>query len=232
MADMRNFYHRLDELNDKLDGLSLHENNVARLCYAMNTYAKMTDIVPEHESMVVFRAGLYHDIGKACVNKLYEGLMGMEGFGKNEFMKIKQHPLLGVQLLFLIASEEGIDFDNPLIRTYQNGILFHHERLNGSGYMGFSGDNIPHIARIIGVADCFSAGIERRVYEQPKTPEKVLSEIKEDCEKGLLDKKYYEYLYGAYKNNLFRLKGSEIILDNKLSTEICTKIASEFNIAL
>jgi response regulator RpfG family c-di-GMP phosphodiesterase len=62
------------------------------------------------------------------------------------------------------------------------GAKFHHERYDGTGYPnGLSGENIPEIARIIGVADAYDAMASNRSYRNALPQEVVRSEI----EKGI-----------------------------------------------
>ncbi len=69
-----------------------------------------------------------------------------------------------------------IDFPWPIA----NMILYHHERLDGSGYpRGCSGDDIPFNARIIAVADVVEAMLSHRPYRQALSLEEVLRELQE-----------------------------------------------------
>ncbi len=54
----------------------------------------------------------------------------------------------------------------------------HHERWDGRGYPdGKRGEEIPHAARIVAVADAFQAMIEPRPYREPRTREAAVAEI-------------------------------------------------------
>lgn len=121
----------------------------------------------EKEQEAVFYAGLLHDIGKIRVpesvinspNKLTE----------EEFNQIKLHPVSGYHILKDI-------YEDRLIAV---GAKFHHERYDGSGYPnGLSGENIPEIARIIGVADSYDAMTSNRSYRKALPQQVVRSEIK------------------------------------------------------
>ena len=58
------------------------------------------------------------------------------------------------------------------------GILYHHERPDGTGYpQGLTGDQIPLIAKIIGLADAFDAMTSKRVYRDAMSIKKALAEI-------------------------------------------------------
>ena len=64
----------------------------------------------------------------------------------DQFKIIKTHPERGCHLMSHASLEN----------TVLDGINFHHERLDGSGYpYGITGDSIPLIARIIAVAEYY-----------------------------------------------------------------------------
>ena len=58
------------------------------------------------------------------------------------------------------------------------GAKYHHERYDGRGYPeGLSGENIPLVARIIGVADAYDAMTSNRSYREVMPQDVVRSEI-------------------------------------------------------
>ncbi len=58
------------------------------------------------------------------------------------------------------------------------GILHHHERLDGLGYpMGLKGSQIPEFARVIAVADAFDSMTSTRSYRNARTVEEAIDEI-------------------------------------------------------
>ena len=118
----------------------------------------------------VFITGMLHDVGKigipnAIINK--PGKLSDE-----EYEIIKTHPAIGAEILEKITTI-------PFIAT---GAHWHHERYDGKGYPdGLKGEEIPEIARIIGVADAYDAMTSKRSYREPLPQEVVRSEI----EKGI-----------------------------------------------
>jgi HD-GYP domain-containing protein (c-di-GMP phosphodiesterase class II) len=86
----------------------------------------------------------------------------------DEFEKIKLHPQIGYDILK----------DIPSLRDILPGVLHHHERYDGRGYPhGLSGEDIPLMARIIGVADTFDAMSSNRAYRAKMSRDVVLAEI-------------------------------------------------------
>ena len=71
--------------------------------------------------------------------------------------------------------------------------LFHHERLNGSGYLGMSGKAICRAARMVAVADAFDAMTHDRSYRKAVCVEQAFAEIKKNSGR-LFDEKYVDAL--------------------------------------
>jgi len=58
-------------------------------------------------------------------------------------------------------------------------VLYHHERWDGRGYpFGLKGEEIPLGARIISVADAFSAMTDRRPYRELLSFDAALEELR------------------------------------------------------
>ena len=54
----------------------------------------------------------------------------------------------------------------------------HHERWDGQGYPdGLKGEQIPHLARIVAVADAFDAMTSDRPYRQGMAPDVAFAEL-------------------------------------------------------
>jgi putative two-component system response regulator len=98
-------------------------------------------------------AAKLHDIGKVG---LAEGILNKPGrLTDSEFDLVKQHPTVGERIL------------RPIIRTREvlSAIRCHHERFDGGGYPDhLSGEQIPFLARMITVADCYDALTSERAY--------------------------------------------------------------------
>lgn len=114
----------------------------------------------------VYFAALLHDVGKIGVP---DKIINKEGkLTEEEFAFIKQHPVIGNQILSSINQSPYLSI----------GALSHHERYDGKGYpQGLKGDDIPAIARIIAVADAYDAMTSKRSYRDPIPQQKVREEI-------------------------------------------------------
>ena len=112
-------------------------------------------------------SGLVHDVGKIGVA---EAVLCKPGrLTDEEFDMIKTHPTIGYQILK----------DIPDLQDILPGVLHHHERWDGNGYPGkLSGEDIPHMARIMALADTFDAMSSNRAYRAGMPRDKVFAEFK------------------------------------------------------
>jgi HD-GYP domain-containing protein (c-di-GMP phosphodiesterase class II) len=67
----------------------------------------------------------------------------------------------------------------PALHAAGRAIRHHHERFDGTGYPdGLTGFAIPVEARIVAVADTFSAMTQMRPYAPPRTVDEALHELR------------------------------------------------------
>jgi len=129
------------------------------------------DLFPDSEEsdikkllMDVTVMGFLHDIGKANIPNY---IINKNGRLDNiEYVAIQAHTAYSVSLLF----------GSNLPKHMMEGILYHHENEDGSGYpCGLKGDNIPLFPKICHLADVFDALTSERPYKAPKTPYEALA---------------------------------------------------------
>lgn len=123
----------------------------------------------EEEISDVVKAGLLHDIGKS---KIPDDILNKRGpLDEYEFKVMKQHASLGYEIC---KDVEGIS--EPI----KEAVLFHHEKVDGSGYpKGLKADEVGMYAKIVGIADIYDAITSERVYKKRQTPFETFHEIKE-----------------------------------------------------
>ena len=103
---------------------------------------------------LLYAAGLFHDIGKMIMPK---GILEKPApLTQDEYGIVQWHVTLGHKILSQIPDEIHL--------TAAKVALYHHERLDGSGYLGLTGEQIPLLTRIIMVADVYDALLSTRPY--------------------------------------------------------------------
>ncbi len=118
---------------------------------------------------------LLHDIGKIGVPDAI--LRKPASLTSEEWVKMREHPLHGQQILRQIKFLEGA----------ARVVAQHHEKWDGSGYpLGLRGEEIDMNARIFAVADAFDAMTSDRVYRAGR-PYEVAAEELERCANAQFD---------------------------------------------
>jgi HD-GYP domain-containing protein (c-di-GMP phosphodiesterase class II) len=122
------------------------------------------------EGAEVTRVGLMgklHDIGKVAIPDAI--LLKPGPLTDEEWALMKRHPVIGAEVISHV----------PTLRATAAGIRGHHERWDGRGYPdGLAGEAIPLAARIINVADSYSAMTTDRPYQSARNAEAALQEMK------------------------------------------------------
>ena len=146
-----------------LNGHSLHVQELSLLIYRHLPPSRRKLISEENLEY----AALFHDVGKLGIP---EAILNKPGkLDDAEWEIMRNHPRLSVKILKPIKAFDCI----------HKWILYHHERIDGNGYMKIQRKEIPVAARIISVADTYSAITMRRSYKPPKTYEEAVSILKE-----------------------------------------------------
>lgn len=125
---------------------------------------------------------LLHDIGKTVIP--VEVLNKPGPLSTREWEVVKTHPAKGLRMCAELA----------LAQTTVNCILFHHERIDGTGYPGgLAGDGIPSEARAMAVCDVYDALTSDRPYAKAMQPFEALKHMKEHMV-GHFDARMYKRL--------------------------------------
>jgi HD-GYP domain-containing protein (c-di-GMP phosphodiesterase class II) len=106
---------------------------------------------------------LLHDVGKIGIP---DNVLRKPGrLTEDEYGIVKQHVALGDSIVRNLENTEAI----------RAGVRHHHERWDGRGYLhALAGEDIPLIARILAIADTFSAMTTSRPYRKALTIEESL----------------------------------------------------------
>lgn len=114
----------------------------------------------------LYSAGWLHDIGKILISS--EIVRKADKLSVEEYNQMKKHICYGLNIL------QSLNLPEDTVKCIQ----YHHEYWNGSGYpMGLNGNQVPIEARILQVADSYSAMIIKRVYRKTLTQEEAMNEI-------------------------------------------------------
>ena len=115
---------------------------------------------------------LFHDIGKILLDK--EVLNKEDTLAPEEAEYIKLHTTLGYETLKKCPS---------LTELSRVVALYHHERMDGSGYpMGIKAGELHEIVRIVAVADAYDALVSDRCYRQKWTSNQAVNYLIEHAE--------------------------------------------------
>lgn len=146
-------YKRIQKfLLEKADTNMGHLENVSNYVRVMCRQMKM----PESTVEMVSEAALLHDIGKIALPMTI--LKKEESVDKNEYEQLRSHVLFGYNIL--------IDSNDAFLQTAANIAMYHHERYDGSGYLGRKGKEIDLFSRLTAIADTFDALTSNRSYKK------------------------------------------------------------------
>lgn len=174
-----------------------HCENVANLTCRLCEYMHMN----KEFTIYCTTCAYLHDIGKIFISP--DILQKNGPLTDEEYEIMKTHTTLGYNMCM----------DDPKLRPYSAGTIYHHEALNGTGYpKGLTKKDIPLEGQIIRVADEFDAIVSKRQYKthigitdtlkllieetQPTTPKSVaLKSMEENTRIGKLNPKIVKPLF-------------------------------------
>ena len=143
----------------------------------------------EEECKMIMIAGYLHDIGKLTIPKSILDKSGK--LTDEEYNIVKEHAYYTYLLLKDIKGFEQIS----------KWASLHHEKLNGTGYpFGYQADDIPMGARIMAVADIFSAVAEIRPYREGMSKDQVVEILRSSASTGALSSYIVDLLVNNYED--------------------------------
>jgi HD-GYP domain-containing protein (c-di-GMP phosphodiesterase class II) len=153
--------------------------------------------LPNDEITKISASASLHDVGKIGIT---DDILNKKGkFTEADWRIIKAHSKLGASI---IGSVPGLV---PCIPA----ILYHHEHYDGSGYPeGLKGDEIPRDARIMAIADAFSAMTSVRPYRGALSVKKAIEELERNAGTQF-DPKLLEVFINVVKSEGFEKETTE-----------------------
>tara|TARA_B100000287_G_scaffold429592_1_gene483223 strand:- start:727 stop:1851 length:1125 start_codon:yes stop_codon:yes gene_type:complete len=125
-----------------------------------------------------------HDIGKVAISDSILHKKG--GLTEAEFEEMKRHVTVGRDMVDQAISHFALG-DMEHSEMLRNIVEYHHEKLNGSGYLGCENGEVPLEARIIAVADILDALLSKRSYKEAWPFERVQEEMQRMASSHELD---------------------------------------------
>lgn len=140
--------------------------HIKRVAAYMRVLAKASGFEDDYVEMVS-TASMMHDIGKLMISE--EILDKPAKLTDEEYQIMKNHVLYGEALLEKCPGE--------LMHLACVLAKEHHERWDGTGYLGMKGEEISYISRLMAVCDVFDALTSDRYYKKGWSLEDTFDEI-------------------------------------------------------
>ncbi|WP_456398428.1 HD domain-containing phosphohydrolase [Mesoaciditoga sp.] len=173
-----------------------HTSGVAKLSKNLAEELLKTDF----DGDMMYISGLMHDMGK--IKAPLDILHKPSKLNKYEYLAMKLH---AVETYKMFSKY-------PKFAEFTAIASLHHERLDGSGYpWGLKARDLSMRARILQVADVFTALTEERPYRGRLSSSEAIRIIEDMVNKGKLDSVVFETLRSMVKNG-FKLKLSDIVI--------------------
>ena len=154
-------FAEISENKSKMTG-----EHIRRVSEYMKILGKASGFTTEYvEKLAV--ASMMHDIGKLMIP---EEILDKPGkLTDEEYIIMKNHVLYGEALLAKCPGD--------IMQIAKTIALEHHERWDGSGYLGMKGEDISYISRLMALCDVFDALTSKRYYKEGWSAQDTYDEI-------------------------------------------------------
>ncbi len=174
---------QLGVLRTLVRALAMRDETTGRHSAAVALYArelaKEMD-ASEEEQETVHTAGLLHDIGKFTWP---DRVLRADVVSPGDQEIVRRHPQDGAELV------GALDGYGPVA----DAILYHHERVDGSGYpAGLIGREIPLSSRMLAICCVYDTMTKRNSYRAPISPREGMAELRVGADRGQLDPELVE----------------------------------------
>lgn len=142
-------------------------NHILRMSYNCYLLSMACGFDKERAELMLYASSL-HDVGKIGISDTV--LLKPGKFTAEERLIMNKHPLIGANILG--------NSNSKLIKLARTIALYHHEKVDGTGYPhGLKGDKIPIEARIAAICDVYDALTSVRPYKKAWSNEQALAFI-------------------------------------------------------
>lgn len=149
----------------------IHSMNVSKYAVILAEALGMNS----NDIEIIRDAGLLHDIGKISIPERI--LQKTSKLTDEEYAIMKTHVENSTKMIRYLPD---MDYVIP-------AVVGHHERYDGTGYpRRLAGQNIPYMARILTIADCFDAMTAKRPYKQALSVEYAVNELEKTAVRNLI----------------------------------------------
>src|SRR5947199_4252191 len=158
-------FMRLASATDEFEGYAhQHAVRIDKLCDAMARSFQLA----QHDRASLSIAALAHDLGEAAMERDYIKRKG--ALTEDERLDLARHPVIGEQETARAGADRGAQL---LVR-------WHQEWWSGAGYPdALRGEQIPLAARILRVADAYSALTDARPFRPAHTEEEARKHLQQ-----------------------------------------------------
>ncbi|NLN84071.1 MAG: diguanylate cyclase [Firmicutes bacterium] len=155
-----------------------------RVVHLSDTIAKANNFSEKDRLNLIYAAYL-HDVGKVSIPE--EILMKPGRLSDQEWEIMKNHPTTAAEM---VKNIDSLKKTMPIIWQ-------HHERYDGKGYPnGLKGDEIHPLAALLTVIDSFDAMTSVRPYQDPKTFEQAIEEVRRCSGNHFSPKAVEQFMHG------------------------------------
>jgi putative nucleotidyltransferase with HDIG domain len=160
---------QLGVLSMLMDALALRDMATRRHATAVARYAKALAVdleCDDEELEIIHTAALLHDIGKFAWS---DRILHPDSLTDEDWAVIRRHPQDGAALV------GKLDGYGPVA----DAILYHHERVDGSGYpAALIGDEIPLASRIVAICSTYDTMTRREALGPPIGSQEAIAELR------------------------------------------------------
>lgn len=127
-----------------------------------------------------YDANLLHDLGKC--HPCYDPNIWQTPHRPTaeEREEKREHTRLGVEYVDLALTHSSEELQtHPHVRVVQSLQQYHHERVDGTGYEGYKGEELSEIIKMICIIDAFDGDMIHRPHQPiQRTPKEALERMK------------------------------------------------------